>query len=215
VDFLFYSLILLGVVGILLVLARLPGSSRLASRQMELAEKASKRKKRQAAKQAASNSRLPQQEAVIRRELKKAPIPWGWPGSDVRNGAHHGQAAHGLSPGHAARSLRHWIDHLIEEKRTVDDDEYRQMNAEALRSMVEDRFGRTPQATRITYRKVKPPRLRDPSRPHDQEDNFPSGRTEEIVEKLSRQPGKPKVVQQWRPTRKAAGLENIKKPWGW
>jgi len=127
-------------------------------------------------------------------------------GSDVR---------HGHEAGSGAGSLKGWIDHLIAEKRTIEDDEYRQHNSEALRFMVEDRFGHAAQPTRMKYSKVKPPRLADPNRPHDQMDNFPSGRTDAIVSKLSKQPGKAAGVTRRGPFRKAAGLENIKKPWGW
>jgi hypothetical protein len=215
VDYLFHSLIVLAVLAICLLLANSRRRAKLADHQMELAAKNRKRRERQEAKAASHSHRLPNEKAVVQRELKKVPTPWGWPGSDVGHGAKDGRYLHRIGPGSSLSSLRHWVERLVAEKRTVDDAEYRQMKSEALRSMVEDRYGHTPQATRMKYQKVKPPRLRDPSRPYDQEDNFPSGQTEKIVKKLSQQPGKPEAEQDWRPFRKVSGLENIKKPWGW
>jgi len=204
VDLLFYSLIALAVLAVCLLIARMPGRARLAGRPMELAQRQQKHLEKEKTRAALGD--LPRKKAVLQRELKKVPAPWGWPGSDVR---------HGHEAGSGAGSLKGWIDHLIAEKRTIEDDEYRQHNSEALRFMVEDRFGHAAQPTRMKYSKVKPPRLADPNRPHDQMDNFPSGRTDAIVSKLSKQPGKAAGVTRRGPFRKAAGLENIKKPWGW
>ena len=81
--------------------------------------------------------------------------------------------------------------------------------------MLEERNGRAPKPAEIEYRKLKPPSLQDPERPHDQMHNYPSGRTQAIVAKLSHQPGSPKLGLSVRPWRNVAGLENIKKPWGW
>jgi hypothetical protein len=204
VDYLVFSLIVLAVLAACLYLIRLPGEVRLKRRPEELAARAQQRRKRPESEP--PEATVPRAKAVLQRELKKVPTPWGWPGSNIR---------HGHEPGGGTGSLKGWIDHLIAEKRTVEDDEYRQHNSEALRSMLEDRFGHAAQPTRMKYSKVKPPRLADPNRPHDQMDNFPSGRTDAIVSKLSKQPGKAGEVARSGPFRKTAGLENIKKPWGW
>ena len=214
-DYLFHSLIALAVLAVCLVLVRSRGRARLAHGQMELAEKSQKRRKRQDAKAANGASQLPNQKVVMKRELKKVPTPWGWAGSDVRRGNVRSAASNGNVLGGSSGSLTHWIEHLIAEKRTVEDDSYRQRKDAALRSMVEDRFGHAPKPGTMKYSKVKPPRLRDPDRPHDQMDNFPSGKTNAIVGKLSQQPGRPKPGHSLHRGRKVAGLENIKKPWGW
>jgi hypothetical protein len=66
----------------------------------------------------------------------------------------------------------------------------------------------------MAYQKVKPPRLRDPSLPHDQMDNFPSGKTEQIVSGLDKQPDKPEDRRET-PRRKTGSLKDVKTPWGW
>lgn len=203
-DYLFYSLIALAVLAICLLIARMPGRARLAGRPEDLAERQQKHRAQQDLRSALDE--LPRNRAVLQRDLRKVPTPWGWPGSDLRHGPE--------TPG-ASGSLRDWIGHLVAEKRTVEDDEYRLHNSEALRFMMEDRFGQAAQPSRMKYRKVKPPRLADPSRPYDQMDNFPSGRTDAIVSKLSKQPREAAADPSDTPVRKAVGLENIKKPWGW
>ena len=54
--------------------------------------------------------------------------------------------------------------------------------------MLEDRYGSAIEPTAIKYRKVRPPKLRNPNDPHDQMDNFPSGKTDQITSKLSNFP---------------------------
>ena len=203
VDYLVFSLIVLAVLAVVLYLIRLPGEVRLTGRPTELAERAQKRRKQHEARSPVQP--IPVRDTVLQRELKKVPTPWGWPGSDARQG----RGSHGNGS-----SLKEWMEHLVAEKRTVDDD-YRQLKREALRSMVEDRFGHAARPGEMPYRKVKPPRLQDPNRPPDQMDNFPSGRTNAIVKGLSRTPGKPRMGQSENGHRKTAGLDRIKKPWGW
>jgi hypothetical protein len=205
VDYLFHILIALAVLALCILLVQERSRARLADRQMELAAKNRKRRIRQEAEAANSADRLPNQKAVTKRELKKVPTPWGWAGSSAQWSALGGHPT----------SLRQRIERLRAEKRTVEDEEYRRRNSDALRSMVEDRYGHAPHPTKIKYSKVKPPRLRDPDLPHDQMDNFPSGRTGAIVGKLSQQPGGSQLGNSLGRRRKVAGLENIKKPWGW
>jgi len=215
VDYLFHILIALAVLALCILLVQSRSRARLAEGQMELAAKNRKRRNRQEAKTANSAGQLPQQKAVTKRELKKVPTPWGWAGSAVRHGNEPGSGAHWSALAGHPTSLKQWIERLSAEKRTVEDEEYRRRNSDALRSMVEDRYGHAPHPTKMKYSKVKAPRLRDPDRPHDQMDNFPSGRTGAIVGKLSQQPGGSQLGNSLGRRRKVAGLENIKKPWGW
>ena len=115
----------------------------------------------------------------------------------------------------ASGGLQGWIDHLMAEKRTVDDREYLESGRAALRSMIEDRFGRSPQPQEMAYRKVMPPKLMDPERPHDQMDNFPSGKTERIVSGLKQLPDAARPMQSALAARRSASLGDIKTPWGW
>jgi hypothetical protein len=139
------------------------------------------------------------------------PTPWGWPGSDLRQGglrdSHYGNGSSGSRPS--------WINQLVSEKRTVDDSAYQLRKQASLRALLEDRFGRPPRPGEMEYRKVKPPLLRDPGRPHDQEDNFPGGRTDQIVAKLAKQPARPAPALHGQATRRVGGLKDVRTPWGW
>jgi hypothetical protein len=205
VDYFVFSAIVLAVLAVCLYLVRIPGKLRLTRRSADLAERAQDHRKQTNSESLAETT--PRRTAILQRELKKVPTPWGWAGSNVRHG-------HRLNS-HGGISLKEWIDHVVAEKRTVDDDEYRKLRQEALRSMLEDRFGHANKPSEMTYRTVKPPRLLDPARPPDQMDNFPSGRTDAIVKKLSPQPRKPHPKWGGQRVRKAVGLDQIKKPWGW
>ena len=213
----FYSLIGLAVLALCLVLAKLPGSVRLASQPEELAERTRARRQRDRQKEAGDAKLLPQHKKVLQRELKQVPIPWGWPGSELRRENDEAASLYGPGLNDNNGSLKRWIDHLVADKRTVDDDHFRARREAALRSMVEDRFGHAPQATQVEFQRVKPPRLQDPDRPYDQMDNFPSGRTDTIVKKLARQPqpGRTKKQQERHAVRHTVGLGEIRKPWGW
>ena len=204
-DYLVFSVIVLVVLAVFLHLIRIPGKTRLSGRPEKLAERAQKHHIRPGSDAAADT--MLRRKAVLQRELKTVPTPWGWAGSNVRHG-------HGLHS-HGGISLREWIDHLVAEKRTVDDDAYCKQRQAALRSMLEDRFGHAVKPGEMTYHTVKPPRLMDPARPPDQMDNFPSGRTDAIMEKLSPQPRKPQLGWGGQRVGRTVGLDRIKKPWGW
>jgi len=216
VGYVYYCTVILVLAGLVLFAIRLAGQRRLQERQMKLAERARKRRKRKAQDAKSPAQPLPHQRVVLRRQLKNVPTPWGWPGSANRpaGGEGHSAMPRGIQLAPSGLMQR-WIDHLMAEKRTVEDEEYRESRQAALRSMIEDRFGRSPQPQEMAYRKVRPPKLMDPDRPHDQMDNFPSGKTEHIVSGLKRQPGDTRRGQSTPVTRKAARLDDIKTPWGW
>lgn len=202
-EYLYYLLVILTLVALCLFLVRIPGQVRLTRRPADLADRARAHRRKQ--EKAAEQTPAPSPPAyIMRRELKHVPTPWGWPGSEAR------QAGTG-SPG----SLQTWIDRLVTEKRTVDDDEYRLRKDASVRALLEDRFGRPAQPAEIAYRQVKPPQLRDPSRPYDQMDNFPGGRTDRIVAGLDSQRDKSLRAPRNLTARKAVELKEMKTPWGW
>jgi hypothetical protein len=211
VEYLHYVLIILALVALCLYVVRIPGELRLARKPDELAARAREHRRLENQQAVAEQPLPPKYNRIIQRELKHVPTPWGWPGSDVRQGklrdAHQGN---GSSP-----ARQSWIDQLLSEKRTVDDRAYQLRKEASLRALLEDRFGRPAKPGEMDYRKVKPPLLRDPNRPYDQEDNFPGGRTEQIVTKLERQPAGPAPALHRLATRKAGGLKDVRKPWGW
>ena len=212
VDYFFYCTVVLTLLGIVLFALHLSGRRRLQDRQMKLAERARKRRAQDDQRAKHRTQILPHQQVVLQRQLKGVPTPWGWPGSASQPASREGHAT--LPAGSLVSSgvFQRWIDHLVAEKRTVEDQEYRESRHAALRSMVEDRFGRsTPQPQEMAYQKVRPPKLADPTRPHDQMDNFPSGKTEHIVSGLKQQRGATGVPV----SRRKAALGDIKTPWGW
>lgn len=205
-EYLYYLLVILALVALCLYLVRIPGHARLTRKPADLADRArAYRRREQKAAERAPAPHLPAH--VLRRELKHVLTPWGWPGSELRQG--------GVGMDRSQSSLQGWVDRLVSEKRTVDDDEYRLRKDASLRALLEDRFGRPAQPGVVAYRQVKPPQLRDPGLPYDQMDNFPSGRTEQIVAGLGRQPGKPARVHGDRAAGRTHALKDMRTPWGW
>jgi hypothetical protein len=185
-------LIILALVALYLYAVRIPGKRRLARKPADLADLARNRRRLEQEKAAAEEPVPPHYDRIINRELKNVPTPWGWPGSDVRQGG-----------------LR------ASQNGTVDDNEYQRRKQASLRALLEDRFGRPAKPGEIEFRKVKPPLLRDPGRPYDQEDNFPGGRADQIVATLERQPGRPGPALRGLAARKVVGLKDVRTPWGW
>jgi hypothetical protein len=195
VEYLYYVLVVLVILAVLLAIARIPGQARLTRNHEQLAERARSRRDAEQQKPAEPDRRS----IVLRRQLRNVPTPWGWPGSDL----HHEDAD-------SEGSLGRWVDRLISEKRTVQDEAYRLRKESSMRALLEDRYGRPVQATEVPYRKVAPPKLRDPDLPHDQMDNFPSGRGERIMSQLQKQP-RTIAPAKLRPS----DLKDVKRPWGW
>ena len=152
---------------------------------------------------------------VLKRELLHVPTPWGWPGNSPVPSQRNFKTSNSQDVLGASGSIQHFVDRLFREKNTVDNQEYLLKKDASLRAMVEDRYGRASTMKEIPYRKVKPPRLRDPAAPHDQMDNFPSGKADRIAKQIPRQPRSSSVVTQQHPKKKAAGLEGMRTPWGW
>ena len=109
-----------------------------------------------------------------------------------------------------------FADKLIHEKTNVDDQEYLKKRNASVRALLEDRYGRSARMSEIEYNKVKAPLLRDPGAPHDQMDNFPSGKAGQLAKMLKRQsrtlPGEVRPVGK---DARRADLKNLKTPWGW
>jgi hypothetical protein len=215
VEYVYYALFILAPLAICLYMIRRPGEVRLNSGQSDLAELA--RRRRKSTETADRNtSASTRRQRVLNRELRNIPTPWGWPGSEVRVGNGLSGSGNGQSMNGMVGPLQQWLDRLISEKRTIDDGEYLSRRDASLRAMIEDRFGRSAnRSTEMVYQPVRAPLLRDPSRPYDQMDNFPSGRTDRIVAKLQRQPGTSAQVRITAQARANVPLRDIKTPWGW
>ncbi len=215
-EYVYYVMGILAVLllGILLIMQS--GRARLAADQAVLAERARKRRIRNARLRSAEDSQtLPEHEKILKRELSNVPTPWGWPGcSDLHPSKTRSAIAdsevHGVS-----QTLHRWVDRLVSERRTVEDNEYVLRKNASIRALLEDRYGRASTMPEIKYRKVKPLLLRDPSAPHDQMDNFPSGRVDKIEAKLHSQ-SQPSAALGGRNRRISfEPRRELKSPWGW
>jgi len=216
VEYGYYILIILCLMACILVIARLAGKSRLAQNPVALADKARQLKRKEAkqkAKAAQRNSNLSsnsrKRNPVMKRELSRVRTPWGWPQYDEDGDIKSGE-------GDFSASLHRLADRLIHEKKTVQNQEYLDKRNASMRALLEDRYGRSSRMPEIKYRNVRAPRLRDPNAPHDQMDNFPSGKADQVAAMLKSQSGS----NQGRPmpSRRDAAradLKNLKKPWGW
>lgn len=143
-------------------------------------------------------------------DVSGIPVPWGWPGSDIEH--HQMEQDH---EGGVSDSLQRWVDHLVATKTTVEDDEYRHRRESSMRALLEDRFVSPSHMTKMEYHKVKPPRLRDPSLPHDQMDNFPSGNPDRIESKFNGQPNVQAVERHGTGTIRYEDVKEVRTPWGW
>jgi len=214
-EYVNYILIILLIMAVCVFIVRLPGQYRLKGDQLALAEKTRNRKVNKIESGVTSKEESEHKHLVLERELSKVPTPWGWPGHhDSRGHQPHpsldAEEVHGVS-----ESLHRFIDRLVSEKETVESREYLLRKDESLRALVEDRYGRASRMKQVKYQKVKAPRLRDPSLPPDQMDNFPSGKADQVESGLKALPGSASLYEQHAQKRKRTELKELKKPWGW
>jgi hypothetical protein len=221
VEYINYILIVLAMLLVFIVFSRFPRGSRLANDKMELANTARQRRLKKNKEQIHGPAKdflsRKQQKSILNRELSKVPTPWGWPRHETIAGE---GSQSKVSNGHAhsfSDSFQRWAGKLVHEKHTVDDAEYKRKKEENMRALLEDRYGRSGKTTTMPYEKVKGPLLRDPASPHDQMDNFPSGRVNKIAGQLKQQSqhggASNKAVKSRLMTR--SGLKDMKMPWGW
>jgi hypothetical protein len=83
-------------------------------------------------------------------ERLAAPTPWGWPGhhdhSPEKRAAPPYLESGTRPPQAVSGSLQRWVERLVSEKRTVEDQEYMLKKDASLRALLEDRYG---QASKI------------------------------------------------------------------
>jgi len=138
--------------------------------------------------------------------------PWGWPRHEERNRV-------GASSRNLSDRMQLLTDRLLKEKDLVSRASADPRISGSIRALLEDRYGRVNRQSmaEIEYQKVKPPRLRDPSEPHDQMDNFGTREAERIRQKLkllTAMNGVPAAAEEAKELRYVE-LKDIKRPWGW
>ena len=148
--------------------------------------------------------------SIAQPDVSGIPVPWGWPGSDIEH--HYMEQNH---DGSVSDSLHRWVDHLVATKTTVEDDKYKHRRESSMRALLEDRFVSPSHMAEIEFRKVKRPMLRDPSLPHDQMDNFPSGKLGRIESKLNGQPNVQVVERHGTGKIRYKDIKEVRTPWGW
>ncbi len=217
VEYVNYTLIILAMLVAFLIWLQLPSRSRSPNAPMSLADterqrQLTKKKHKQQARVARPMS--PEQHRVrLDRNLSKVPTPWGWPQYEKNNSVG-GQPV--LANGHAhsiSKSFHHWADKLVQGKHTVDDEEYKRRREGWMRTLVEDRYGRSAMMAPVAH--AKPSAV--PTLLHDQMDNSSRVRVDEIEARhlptgqtgeVSNYPGRLKLEMQ-------TGLKDLKMPWGW
>lgn len=208
-DYVYYVLTILGLLIVCLSFIRFPRRLSYNRKPVNLATRKSSRPGDQDVNKEAKK-------AALQRENMKVPTPWGWPGSEYRqvNGRYAGLNAAEIQG--VSESLHRWVDQMVSSKQTVDDNAYRMKREASMRALLEDRFGRSAQPGAVTYSKTRPPLLRDPSQPHDQMDNFPSGTLDKIENQLNQQatPREAPAREQSRRVRYQE-IKEIRTPWGW
>ena len=73
--------------------------------------------------------------------LPEVPVPWGWPGNTAyRSREHHRGFIDRRHESDEPGSLQHFVNHLVREKQTTHDEEYRLRLEASMKALLEDRF---------------------------------------------------------------------------
>lgn len=214
-EYVYYLMIVLGMV--VFCLYQMHRSRQLYADTIRLSQRHRKTQREKSGKKESETSEtLENQKAVLQREIAHVPTPWGWPGYQPSQNGRQANTQYGKqdAPG-VSDSLHRWIDQLISEKRTINDEEFRAKQNACIRALLEDRFGRPSSGREIKFRTTGGFLLRDPSQPHDQMDNFPSGRLQKIESNLDAQPKSTRVSSALNGRIRYEGLKEVKTPWGW
>ena len=217
VEYVNYSLVILAMLVAFLIWLQLPSRSRLPNDPMSLADTARQRQltKKEQNQQARVTKPLSsgRQRVELDRKLSKVPTPWGWPRYE-KNSFEGGQPALANDHAHSIfESFHHWADRLVQGKHTVDDEDYKRKREGWIRTLLEDRYGRSARKSPATNAKLSGV----PTFPHGQMDNFSSGPVDKIEARLLRK-GQTGEIPHYKRRLKLemqTGLKDIKMPWGW
>ena len=216
-EYVNYNLILLAMLVALMVWLKLPSRSRSAGPFRSNSSNLDQRhKKKTMPNKAAGHAHATgdeQKKQKSGRDLSKVLIPWGWP-RHQKNRSHDGEPATAMSHSHSmSESLHHWADVLIREKHTVDDEDYRLKREISMRTLMEDRYGRT-----IVKTRKKPARLSKTARPSGNSlrktPGTSAGRNEARPLRKG-QTGEISLYKRQKMLEMQSGLKKLKMPWGW
>ena len=203
VDYLYYILVTLAIMAFCLYLMGVRGFTRVGSDEIALNERARKRRKKEHVRSPRNDRNPERYKVLMNRGAQNIPTPWGWPGygekADLGHSAHSANN-HRTAQGHVVSdSLHRWVDHLVSEKRTVDDQDYLLKREASVRALLEDRYGRTLKAPVDPDRFTRPPQL--------------NGRGNKTTSKLKSEPGK--LPGSGVSLTSRSKLKEVKTPWGW
>jgi len=88
-----------------------------------------------------AGDRESQKEGLLQRDLPAVLVPWGWPGNTVyRSREHHHQFIETGTDNDEPGTMQYFVNHLVREKQTIHDEEYRLHLEESIKALLEDRF---------------------------------------------------------------------------
>ena len=210
-EYVYYVLTILGILLACLCCFRAPGLLQPRSRQVDLAANNRNRVKKAEQARTATNA----EKSVLQRQSMKVPTPWGWPGSQHKTSVSRYSGIDVQQATGVSDTLQRWVDQMISSKQTIEDESYRRRKEASMRALLEDRYGRSGQPIPVRYAKVKPPLLRDPAEPHDQMDNFPSGKLDRIERGLTQQARPSGTYSDSLKKPRFEEKRELRTPWGW
>jgi len=148
---------------------------------------------------------------VVQREVRKVPVPWGWPGHTATN-------ADGRE-WQLSEAMRSFTDHLVKQKELANGTSLNPRSSRSIRALLEDRYAPMNRDSMrpIKYKTVKAPLLRDPDAPVDQMDSFGTRGLKPSLSKLQYQARMKANFEKMSKKRRVKSLDikDIKQPWGW
>jgi len=161
-EYVTYILIILGIMALCLYLLRDSGRILVIAKEPSLSEKIRAHSIEKKATKNTTDTETSRVSPTLNGEALSVPTPWGWPGhlehATVKNrNPLNAQEVHGVS-----ESLHRFVDHLISEKQTVEDQNYLLKKDASIRALIEDRYGRAYTAAAARHRKVGDSPIRNP-----------------------------------------------------
>ena len=213
-EFVNYNLILLAILVALLTWLMLPSRSRPAGESKRNSDGSpghqQKRKGQPQSTQATNSPGQTPRKLKPNRDLSRVLTPWGWP-QHTSQLFHAGQSAKGTTHAHSiSDSLHHWADVLVREKHTIDDEEYKLKRESSMRTLMEDRYGRS--VSRVYAgarhtRGINPNLMRKAS-------SAPAGKIESRLLRKG-QTGEISLYKRQLVQKQQKGRKELKLPWGW
>lgn len=164
-EYITYILIILGIVAICLIWLRSSAQPLIRTVEPKFSEKVRVGSIEKQTTKSSTATETARVDVALNGKMLNVPTPWGWPGynervSNSNPGTLNAREVHGVS-----ESLHRLVDHLLSEKKTVENGEYLLKKDASLRALFEDRYGRARVAPDAAYQDLNAPSLPEPSEP--------------------------------------------------